>query len=255
MNVLITSLKNNRFLLGWFSLFLIFLLCRPPIAGSTNILNAVWDYWASGEWHVLLAALAATLTVALPVSIIILLVSLCCACLSYFRSKASPFITLFMAFSLLPTVYLIFLLKALFTHLPVDNKLFLIVVLSFSNLILFFFFMGFRKELHEEFGKEYHALARMLGVSNVLSSAAKKIGLILMERFRPLFVLVFSSTVFAEHKLDVAGGIYSLLYKTTTTVEGRMDIFYGQLLFILLFVVFFLVVYDILITLIKKRYY
>jgi hypothetical protein len=115
--------------------------------------------------------------------------------------------------------------------------------------------MGFRKEIHEEFEKEYHSFARLLGVDNILSSSAKKIGLILMERFKPLFILVFSSTIFAEHKLDVSGGIYYLFYNTTMFTEGRWDIFYGQLAFILLFVVIFLLLYDIAAAFIKNRYY
>jgi hypothetical protein len=177
------------------------------------------------------------------------------AALSYFKPKASPYISALVAFSLLPTVYLIFLLKSMINGIPLDNKLFLVCALAYSNLILFFFYMGFRKELAEEFAKEYHSFAKMLGVKSILASSAKKISLIVMERFRPLFIMVFSSTIFAEHKLDVAGGIYYLLYKTTTSFEGRDDIFYGQLLFILLFVLLFLLVYDSFTNMVKTRYY
>ena len=257
MKVFSQSLKNNRVVFAWFLVFVLFLLFTPtPNPGKgERMLTTVWKYWNSGEGKILVAALGATLSTALPVSIAILFLSLCGAGLSYFKPIISPYITVFMGLSLLPTVYLVFLMKTLSGSIPTDNRLFLVSALVFSNLILFFFYMDFRKELYEEFEKECHTFSRMLGQNNLLRSSARKICLILLERFRPLFILVFSSTIFAEHKLNVAGGIYTLLYKTTTSIAGRPDIFYGQVLFILLFVVVFLLVYDLLTTFIKSKYY
>lgn len=257
MNSFFQSIRNNRILLLWFLVFVLFLVFTKTGSGEidNSLITAVWTYWTGGELQVLIAALAATLATALPVTIAILFISLSMACLSYFKPKTSKFVSLFMGLSLLPTVYLIFLIKTLITGIPVDNKGFLVAVLTFSNLVLFFFYIEFRKDLFEEFEKEYHTFSRILGIGSVLVSARKRIVFILMERFKTLFVLVFSSTIFAEHKLDVSGGIYSLFYKTVTSAEGRMDIFYGQLLFILLFVVLFLVLYDTFINYIKNRNY
>lgn len=259
MNVFFKSFQHNWIVILWFIVFLLFLTFSRAGGdpGSGQLITAVWKYWSGGEWPLMVSALIATLSTAFPVSIAILFISLFFACLTYFKPKISPYVNVFMGLSLLPTVYFIFLIRALAADVPVnvDSKAFLVFVLVFSNLILFFFYMGFRKELYEEFAKEYHSLARLLGVNSILQSSAKKIGLLLMERFKTLFILVFSSTIFAEHKLDVSSGIYSLFYKTATSAEGRPDMFYGQLLFILAFVVVFLVLYDTVTVFIKKKYY
>lgn len=257
MRTIIGSLRNNRIVILWLCVFILFLLFSGVGKGehSRSLINTIWSYWNGGEWKSLTAGLAATLSVAFPVTVAILFISLFFACLSYRRPRLSPYLTLIMGMSMLPTVYFIFLIKIITVKIPVDNRFFLLLVLTFSNLIPFFFYIGFRKEIYEEFEKEYHSFTRLLGVDNIMLSAAKKVSLIMMERFKTLFILIFSSTIFAEHKLAVSSGIYSLFYKTTMSMEGRQDIFYGQLAFILLFVVLFLIVYDICTIFLKMRYY
>lgn len=256
MKLMMEALKNNRMLIFWFLIFLFILIFKTSESGnsSEHLIAGIWNYLVSTEFAILMVALGSTLSVAFPVSLAILLISLFLACLSYFKPKTSWIATFLVLLSLLPSVYFIFFIKVITGNSP-DNKGFLIFALTFSNLILFFFFMGFRKVLHEEFAKEYHHLAAQLGERSILKSSLKKIGLILMERFPPLFILVFSSTVFAEHKLDVSGGIYYLFYRTATFYRNRPDMFYGQLVFIFLFVVLFLVLYDFVTHLVKRRYY
>lgn len=243
-------IKNNRVVLAWFFIFALYLT-----ATKTSVWGDIWSYWRSGEWGVLVSALVTTLSAAFPVAVIVLVLAFLCAWISYFYSWFSPVLTLLMSLSLLPTVYLVFLARGIVSSALLDNHGFLVGVLVFSNLVLFFFYTSFRKDIHDEYQKEYHQLARLLGVRSFLGSAYKKILLIVMERFKPLFILVFSSTIFAEQKLDISGGIYYLFYMTIKSGGSRLDIFYGQLVFILLFVVVFLVLYDLMAITIKRRFY
>jgi hypothetical protein len=254
MNVLKDTLKNNAILFFWFLVFGLYLVLGRvgEEAGNIPIVLAVWDYWTGGEWGMLVSALGATLLRALTVSLLILLLSFFAVCISYFWNRISALMTILMGLSLLPTVYLIFFLQQINGSL-LKGALVPVMVLTFSNLVLFFFYMELRKDLFEEFNKEYHILSKQLGIRSLLLSARKKVLLIVIEKFRALFIMVFSTTVFAEHKLDVAGGIYSLLFQTATEGKERLDIFYGQLVFILVFILVFLFLYDLFTVYIKKR--
>lgn len=235
---------------------MIFLLFKPAPPGAVGSLyQTVFIYWQANLGF-LFSALGNTLSIALPAAIFLLLISFFLALAAASRNKIAPWLSvLVIIISLMPSVYLIHMLRIIIPGKNINSMTFAAFALIFSNLILYFFFLGFKKDIFEEFGKDYHFLSRQLGVTNKLVSARQKLVLIAAQRFLPLFIMVFSSTIFVESKLNVRGGIYTFLYSTVKSVEHRPDIFWGQFLFILIFVIILQVCYGAVLNYINTKYF
>ena len=258
MRALGKTIKENRVTFSWYGLLILFLsIQRAPNGIDGSLVNRVLDYW-NDHAAFLFSALGNTLSVAFPVAAAMLIISFSLALAAVYKHIIGAGLKiLVIVFSLLPSVYLVHLVRTLSFTAPVNSKIFAGLVLIFSNLVMYFFFLGFKKDIHEEFHKDYHFLARQLGVKSKLVSAGQKLALIAAERLLPLFIMVFSSTIFVESKLHIGGGIYTFLYDTVKSIDisNRPDIFWGQLLFILGFVLLLQLIYGTLLNHIKTRCY
>jgi len=259
MRILLSkTFKENLVTLLWFGGLLLFLSLKTGPPGTTgSLLGGALQYW-QGHAAILFSALGHTLSVALPASVVILLISFSTALLAANKPRLTSSLTaIIILISLLPSVYLVHLVRIIHPLAQVNSEAFAGGVLIFSNLVMYFFFLGFKKDISDEFAKEYHFLARQLGVKSKFRSSLQKLGLLGLERFLPLFIMVFSSTIFVEEKLNISGGIYTSLYDTVKSVNisSRPDIFWGKLLFILIFVVSLQFIYGIILNHVKTRYF
>lgn len=256
MRVLKKTLKDHMVTLLWFGILIIFLLFKPaPPGAAGSLFKNVFMYWRAHA-DFLFSALGNTLSIALPAAIFLLLISFFLALAAASWNKIAPWLSVLVIFiSLMPSVYLIHMLRIVLPGKTFNSMTFAAFVLIFSNLVLYFFFLGFKKDILEEFGKDYHFLSRQLGITNKFVSARQKLVLIAAQRFLPLFIMVFSSTIFVESKLNVKGGIYTFLYGTVKSIDHRPDIFWGQFLFILIFVIILQLCYGAVLNYINMKYF
>jgi len=217
-----------------------------------TMLSPVMAYLQSDGKNLALA-LFRTLCLAALVSLAILAISFLLSGLAWRLPKWSvPLDLVVLAFCVVPTVYLIFLIQSSINLDFLPKHMALIGFLVFSNMILFYFYKQYQDDLFQELSRQYHAMSRQLGVANLFESAWKKVLVISLHRFRSLFIVVFSSTVFVEYKLRSSRGIYSYFYQTIF-FDGDPARFWGQLLIILTAVIAFLLAYQALVERLSGR--
>lgn len=257
MNALNKTIKSNRVTILWYTVVLLVLgFSQSPGSNGPSLAHGVLEYWTHHGGQ-LFSQLGHTLTVAFPAAVVLLIASFIPALAAASKPILNTYLKiLILLMSLLPSVYLLHLVRIMAPGASLNEETFAALLLVFSNLVLYFFYLEFKKDISRELRKDYHFLANQLGVKSKLASAAPKLVLITVERFLPLFIMVFSATIFVESKLNISGGIYTALYDNIKSIDigGRPDIFWGQLLFILGFLFILQLAYGTLLNYFKERY-